>query len=112
MHTDAADVVTASLQLAGVDAGPDLQVELRDRGIDRASARDGTGRAVERGEDPVTRRLHEAAAVRRDLFGGDGIVVVEHATPRLVADRHGLLGRSHDVGEEHRGQHPLGRRRS
>ena len=28
VHTDAADVVATSLQLAGVDAGPDLQVEL------------------------------------------------------------------------------------
>ena len=59
VHADAADVVTPTLELPGVDAGPDLQLERGDAVADRLGAAHGTRRAVERREHPVAGRLDD-----------------------------------------------------
>jgi hypothetical protein len=49
---DAAHVVAEQLDLAGVQACPDMQAQRRDITLNRPDAADGTGRAVEGGQQP------------------------------------------------------------
>jgi len=60
-------------------------------------------------EHAVARRLHEAAAVRLHVAAHDRVVLVEERPPAAVAECRGPLGRAHDVGEAHGGEHAFGR---
>jgi hypothetical protein len=52
--------------------------------------------------------LDEAAAKARHLRSAERVVRVEKGAPAAVAERGGLPGRVHDVGEQHGCQHALG----
>jgi hypothetical protein len=52
-HRDPAHIVAEQLDLAGVQAGPDLQAQRRDRPLDGADAADRPSRAVEGGQAAV-----------------------------------------------------------
>jgi hypothetical protein len=62
--------------------------------------------AVEGGQDPVAGGLDQPAAELLDHPAGQLVVDVEQLTPAPVAQLFGPLGRAHDVGEQHRSQHP------
>ena len=94
VHRQPADVVTADLDLAGVQADPDLETEIGSRVPDGGRAPDRPRRPVERGEETVARRLHLAAAERLELLADGCVVVVEEVLPAAVAERSRPLGRA------------------
>ena len=96
------------LDLAGVQADPDLETEIGRRVSDRSRAADRARRPVEGGEEPVAGRLHFATAERLELVADGGVVIVEELLPTAVAERCRPLGRADDVGEHDRGEHPVG----
>ena len=106
------DVVRQDLDLADVDAGPDLEPELPDAVADRDRAADRAGRAVERREEPVADDLDLVAAEPLELATDDAVVVGEQGLPADVAELGRPLGRADDVGEQDGRQHAsrLGRR--
>jgi hypothetical protein len=55
MHGDPAEVVADQLDLAGVQASPDLEAVLGQLSPDGVGGPDGPGRAVEAGQEPVPR---------------------------------------------------------
>ena len=70
---------------------------------------DRAGRAIERGQQSVAGRLHEAAPMPGDPPLRDIVVLVEQLSPAVVADADVCLGRRNDVGEQYGREHPVGR---
>src|ERR1700716_31770 len=98
---DALYVVTRDLDLAGMEATADLNVERTDRLGNRAGATHGTCRAVEGGEKPVPKRSHFVAARPREFPPHHRVMRVEQIAPALVAQLLGPGGRTHDVGKQY-----------
>jgi hypothetical protein len=111
VYGDATDVVAAMLDLAGVDAGSDLQAERPDRLLDRLRAADRSRRAIEGGQHAITGRLDLSATVPVQLTSNDSVVTVQKLRPMLVSQARSDLGGANDVGEQHSRQHPAGFRR-
>jgi hypothetical protein len=61
MHGDAADVVLAQLDLAGVQARPELEADAGQLVAKRGGTVDRSSGAVEGGQDPVAGRLDQPA---------------------------------------------------
>src|SRR5829696_1979284 len=106
---DPADVVAADFDLAGVQAGADLEVDVAELLAEADRAGDGPPGAVEGGQEAVAGRLDHPPAPLLDQAAADVVVDLEQVPPAAVAELAGPLGRGHDVGEQDRGQHP-GRR--
>ena len=70
MDSDAADVVRDQLDLARVQAGPQLEPELGDAVADGGCAANRPGRSVEQDQEPVAGLLDLAAAEGRELDAG------------------------------------------
>ena len=70
------------LDLARMQAGPDLETERPDAVHDRERAPNGASRPVERGEEAITRRRHLTPAEASELLAHDrmvGLQEVPHA---------------------------------
>ena len=102
-------VTGAKLDLSSVETGPERDA-LFGSGVEHCrGAMHCVGWAVERGEDPVAGRFHDAASVRRhDALHGP-VVVVQDPPPWTVPASGELFGGGDDVGEQHRGQHTIER---
>ena len=74
---------------------------------DRGGAADGAGGAVERGEHAVAGALDPVAAMNVHEAVDDRVVVVEDVAHPVVAEAGGERRRVDEVGEQHRGQHPV-----
>jgi len=74
VHGDPAHVAVAERDLAGVQAGADLDAERARRRLDRERAADGARRPVEGGEEPVAQRFDLVAAEALQL-AADGRMV-------------------------------------
>jgi hypothetical protein len=92
------------LDLAGVEACPDMQTQRRHPTRNRADAADRPGRAVEGGQHPIAGRLDRAPTRGLNLPMGDRVVDLQQLTPPPVTHcrRHG--GRIDDAGEGDGGQ--------
>jgi precorrin-3B synthase len=107
MYRDPADVVAADLALAGVQPGAHLDAERLHGVADRHRAPDRALRAVEHREEAVPGGVHLAAPKPRQLRPDDGVVRVEQRVPVTIAHLGGPARRVHDVGEQHRSEHPI-----
>src|SRR5689334_9543734 len=107
MDGDPTDAVHGRLDLASVDADPDLKVEPLHRVSDLASALHRAGCAVERDEEPVAGRIDLATAESLYLSSDDPVVIAQRLAPACVAEaRCGRCGVD-DVRHQHR--HDLAR---
>src|ERR1700722_6779027 len=66
---------------------------------ERGRAPDPGGRAVERNDKAVARRIGLTAAKPAYVAPDHGVMLVEQVTPALVADGHGLFCRLDDICE-------------
>jgi len=64
-----------------------VEIEFSDGGGDPKSAAHATCRPVECGEDPVSRRIDQLAAVSAQLASHEFMVPVQQAPPALIAKR-------------------------
>ncbi len=103
------DVIATAFTLPRMQTDPNIKAGLLHRPHDRAAAVDRMGRATEAGEELVAGRLDScspkrnsgsASSTSRSWSSSRGV-------PLGVTQRHGGLGRSHDVGEQHRRQKTL-----
>ena len=94
VHADAADVVAADLAFAGVQPGAHFDAECLHGVADRHGAADRALRAVEHGQEAVSRGVHLAAAEAREFRPDDGVVRVEQRMPVTVADLGGRYASS------------------
>src|SRR5947209_19318163 len=74
VNRDARDVVAAPLDLAGVQARPDLETERPQATSDRERAVQRSARSIKCREDPVTRRLDQTTAETLDRAANDLVV--------------------------------------
>jgi hypothetical protein len=108
MDCDSADVVTAELTLARVEAASDAYAQFRYGLSQRGGGLHCATGTVEDGHGPVAGVADDATAEVGDLSTGDGVVAIEQFQPVSVAEFCGTLGRVDDVGEQHRRQNPVG----
>jgi hypothetical protein len=79
VYGDAADIVSAPLDLAGMYASPNLDPDGADVLDDGLGAAYGATRAVERGEDAVAGVLHEPPAVPFEFSREHAVVIAQWA---------------------------------
>ena len=107
MYGEAANRCSIELDLAGVDA--DSYVEAESAGVvaDRETTANGTGRAVEDGEEAVACDV-DLAPAKASQQGSDAPVVrCDQVSPCPVAHPCSGLGRGDDVREEDGRQHTV-----
>src|SRR5438105_9845287 len=68
----------------------------------------GALRAIERGEETVTGRVHLTAAIALEQIADPRLPGLEEVAPFAVAEVGGARRRGDDVGEQHRRQHAIG----
>src|SRR6186713_3345859 len=83
---DPRDLSVQQLAFACVQSGADFESELSHLLGDRARAPDRAGRPVERGEEPVARRVDLLAAETRELAAGELMVLGEQLAPASVTE--------------------------
>src|SRR5204863_2275452 len=99
-----------ALHLTRVQAGPDLDAEVGYGIADRTCATDGPRRAVEGGEEAVPSRVDLQAAEPLEEPPDVRVMVLQQVTPPAVAELSGPVRGADDVGEQDRGQAPVGYR--
>ena len=107
VYCDTADVVAASVDLAGVETRPDADLFVSQIVLDRTSRADRTARKVEDREQPITRRLDNPTSVAFDSGQPDRVVEVQPILPCCVTEPGRGLGRPDDVGEQNRGEEAI-----
>src|SRR5439155_4859158 len=83
---DAADSNAQDLDLAGVDARADVQLQALELGHDRERAANGAAGAVEGREEAVARVIHFLAAEAVELSADDLVVLAEEGSPAQVSE--------------------------
>src|SRR6266481_470376 len=101
VDSDALHVVAGDLDLAGMEATADLNVERTDRLGNGAGTTHGTCRAVEGGEESVPKRSHFVAAEAREFPAHRRVMRFEQIAPALVAQLLRPRGRTHDVRKQY-----------
>ena len=99
-HRKPADLAVDRAAFSRVEAGAHLDAELAHPLDDCLGATHRPRRAVERGEEPVARRVELAAAVAGEAATHDAMVLLDELLPAPVAQRCLPGGRADDVGEE------------
>src|SRR3954452_11066744 len=77
VHSQPAHVLTDDLHLTRVQATPDLHAQVSYAGSDRMGRPNGPGRAIERGQHAIARRLHVSAPMAVDLAFHEQVVALE-----------------------------------
>ncbi len=83
-----------------MEAGAHLEPERAHALDDRLGTADPPRRSVERGEEPVARRVELPPAVPGKAPADDGVVLLHQIGPAPVAELGLPCSRAHDVGEE------------
>jgi hypothetical protein len=107
MDGEAAYVGASPLDLAAVQSATDFHAHAAEPIAKSKSTPDRSGGSVERGDQPISRCLHERPTVSSKLPLGQRIVRVEDVPPTMIAKLRGPLRRADDVGEQDRRQHAV-----
>ncbi|OBF85362.1 hypothetical protein A5791_02310 [Mycobacterium sp. 852002-51163_SCH5372311] len=107
MHPDPAQVLAADLALTGVQPGAHLQTQGLHRIANRHRTADRALRAVEYRQKPVTGGVDLATPKPGQLCAHYRIMRIEQRMPLPVTQLRGASRRIHNVGEQHRSQHPI-----
>src|SRR5690349_20246017 len=99
-YRDAGDFPVGDFALAGVQAGPDLELQRLERLANGRRSKHRPRRAVEDGEETVAGRVELAALELRELTAHDGVMPLQELSPARVAEGRSSLGRADDVHEE------------
>jgi hypothetical protein len=111
MDSDPGDVVFPVLDFAGVQSRANLNSQRSQRVRECTRAANRAPRTVEGCQDPVAGGdggPDDTSPVLFDDGSGHDIMAVEKIAPRLVANRGELLGGSHHVGKQDRGERAVG----
>src|SRR5215831_464611 len=96
VNGDATELLPNDLAFAGMAPGTYFDAERADARRDRLSAANGSGRAIERCEEAVARRVDLASTKARELSASQVVVTIQQVVPAMVAKVSRVLGRSHD----------------
>src|SRR2546430_5431694 len=86
MYRDAGGLGPLAFDLAGMQAGADLQTDLLDRIADSARAANGPCRPVEGREEAVASGVDLGSGITFQELANPGVVAVEKLAPAVVAD--------------------------
>src|SRR5262245_57715433 len=108
VHREPADIAAKELQLAGVEAAANLEIQASNGLRDRARTLNRARRSIERGQRPVASPLDQLPAEPFDLTMKEVVEVVEHVMPTSVAHFGSASRRADDVGKQHRCEDSIG----
>src|SRR5205823_265730 len=92
VDSDPANILAASLHLAGVHTAADVETELT-RGVpDRARALERPRRPIEGRKEAIARRLYLVASEAHELPTNDRVMAIEQVAPTSVAELAGHDG--------------------
>jgi hypothetical protein len=111
-YGESRDVVTATIDIADVDADAYIEPVRHKRVSDPFGGSQGGARRREQGEDTVACALDDGAATGLDDGARHRVVTVKHGLPPRVADGRGIFGRRDEIGEHNRGEEALRGRKS
>ena len=97
MDADAGDTFAASLDFTRMETGADLHAEGPQAIAEGERATDGTRRAVEAREQPVTREVSDRSTEALDLRPCEFVMPLEQFTPPRVTQLDGSSGGVDDV---------------
>lgn len=103
---DPPDLVADERHLTGVNPGPDLEAQRRERIDGGTSTANGRGGNVEHGEEAVARGVDLPAAEADQLAADDGVVARQDVPPTAVTQLRRPFRGADDVREQDRSQHP------
>jgi hypothetical protein len=106
MHGYAAELGAGGLDLAHVNAGPDLETSASHLLCQETSARDRISRVLEDGEETIAGIVDFATPHLSECVSHEGSIRSEQLPPLAVTDTGCQLGRGHNVREQHRGEAP------
>ena len=104
MHSDTRHIVTTSFDFSCMQANANINAQLTKGSSNGNRTLHRTGRTVEDGQHSIARSLDEVPTESRQLSINRPIMLFEAGRPSPITDCSRLLGRAHDVGEEHCGQ--------
>lgn len=93
VHADAGYVVAPHLHLAGVQTGPDLEVQCLRGPAEFGRAPDGASGSIEEREVAIASVLDQPAAILIKSLLNDVIQVIEDGAPLSISERTGAFGR-------------------
>jgi hypothetical protein len=105
MNRNPENICFGPLDLAGVQASPNLNAKRDHRFHDRLSTPDRAPRAIERDEKPISQRLNFVAAEARYFPANGSVMSLQQFMPRFVAQFTRPRGRTDDIGEHEGRQH-------
>ena len=97
---DASHVRFSNLDLAGMQAAANFNVQWADSLGNRASTADRASWPVESGKKSVSKRSNFAAPVTREFASHGGVMSVQQIVPAVVTHFLGPRGRAHNVCEQ------------
>ena len=100
-------IVPTSLDLPRMESGTNVEAELDDSLAEGTGALNCPRRPVKDSEGAIPGRLDLTASKPLQMTPGKVIVSIEHFSPLSIPKLGGSLGRTHDVGEQHRGKYPV-----
>ena len=107
MNRDTANIFVPDFNFTSMQAGTRWQADLRGRSFEIQRAANCPTGAIERREDAVSGRLHQAPPIFFNRLARYPIVFVEQATPRMVAYLCDAVRRIDDIGEQHSSQNAI-----
>lgn len=100
MDRESRHIVCRDLDLAGMEARPDVEVDARGPGRDLPRRLDRPAWPIEGGEDAVSGRLDDPATATLDGRPDQPIMSPEQLAPRVVPYFGRTSRRADDIGEE------------
>ena len=104
---DAADVVTAQLDFASVEAATHTDADGEDRVADGAGAAHRSSRPIEGRQEAIAGGSDLSAAEAVEFAAGEAVVGCEQLRPSAVAHPCNPVGGTDHVREHDGGQHPV-----
>ena len=101
------DVSVDEVDLAGVQAGSNVDADRAEELVDRLCASDRAGGTVEGREESVTGRLHLSSFEPVERSADEPVVLGEELSPSGVSDLGRAVCRADDVGEEYGREHAV-----
>src|SRR5581483_8043003 len=108
MDGHSGDAVASKLDLPGVDAGTDLDVERPEGVAYGEGALDGATGTVEGRQEAIAGGIDLPTAETLELLSHRLVMALEQVAPVSVAEPGGPVGGTDDVGEQDGGQDPFG----
>ncbi len=107
MDSQSGHVVPTSFDLPRMESSTNIEAELDDSLAEGTGALNCPRRSVKDSKGAIPGRFDLTASKPLQMTPGKVIVSIEHFSPLSISKLGRSLGRTNDVGEQHRGKYPV-----